>query len=386
MIYYCFIQYCIPTEMELARDSILYVLTLFPVSLFAILGTIQALVRRGTKTSGALTLGFTALVTSVALLRGDIATITACGLIGLTFFTIFSLELSVSPTLLNGLFLTSVLVGITLNILGLAPYGAWPGTEPLGEPVFRAGFTPFIATTGFFSAIIITLNAIKKTAPFRRICLTIGAYFLIFSMVRSALIATGFAILFLILVRRRVIVRTSFQMVYLPLAILCLILLLQADQILFYLSDWGGDTLNRFLFRSTQSIGSSDEAKKSIFRVWLWTEHLRLAGQNPFFGIGTFNLKNVTIMDELLEGATTGSEAWLTGMFARVGAPLALLMADIWSMIHRGLEKPMDLLPMGTGLILLTAMLVYGSFLAPYDFLFLVLAGLLVKDANHRLR
>ncbi len=372
--------------MELARDSILYVLTLFPVSLFAILGTIQALVRRGTKTSGALTLGFTALVTSVALLRGDIATITACGLIGLTFFTIFSLELSVSPTLLNGLFLTSVLVGITLNILGLAPYGAWPGTEPLGEPVFRAGFTPFIATTGFFSAIIITLNAIKKTAPFRRICLTIGAYFLIFSMVRSALIATGFAILFLILVRRRVIVRTSFQMVYLPLAILCLILLLQADQILFYLSDWGGDTLNRFLFRSTQSIGSSDEAKKSIFRVWLWTEHLRLAGQNPFFGIGTFNLKNVTIMDELLEGATTGSEAWLTGMFARVGAPLALLMADIWSMIHRGLEKPMDLLPMGTGLILLTAMLVYGSFLAPYDFLFLVLAGLLVKDANHRLR
>jgi len=121
-----------------------------------------------------------------------------------------------------------------------------------------------------------------------------------------------------------------------------------------------------------------------IYRTWIWSEHLRLAAQNPIFGIGTFDFLSLSDFDPLFGDRSRGSEAFLTGLYARVGLPALILVAAFVAAIVNSVKANRHLNAI-VGLFLFIAMLAYGSFLNAYDFVFLIMIGLLASARDEQL-
>ena len=99
---------------------------------------------------------------------------------------------------------------------------------------------------------------------------------------------------------------------------------------------------------------------------------------NPILGIGTFDFTAVSIYDPIFGDYGRGSEAFLTGLFARVGLPALLLLATFVAALARGVRSGQHL-HLAVGIVLFVAMLAYGSFINAYDFVFLAMLGLLAS-------
>ena len=156
-------------------------------------------------------------------------------------------------------------------------------------------------------------------------------------------------------------------------------------QLLILFPAFGNPALNVYLFRSESGLESEAEAAKAIYRTWMWAEHFRLASHNPLLGIGTFDFGTLSTDDPLFSDLSNGSETYLTGLLARVGLLAVLLFASFGSAMLAGIRSNDDTRPV-VGLFLFVAMLAYGSFINAYDFVFLVMIGLLARGASESVR
>jgi hypothetical protein len=311
----------------------------------------------------------------VSLVRADLPTITSTVLMTLVLTIIAGERLSPSFALLNRIFLASIPISLATYLAGTNIYGIVPGLGLDDTLWWRISLFPVVPESAFFSALILCINLLDRRLPMRRTCIVLSIYFLIFSGLRSALIGTALALAYHAAVQRGWLRRPRAKMLWLGGTALLFVASLLMSQLLAFAPSIGNEFLNVYLFRSEGGLESSDDVTRTVYRTWLWSEHFRIAAENPIFGIGTHDFAELADAPGDL-GVGTGSESFLTGLYARVGLPtllfLAFFVTMLWRQVRRGNE-----LPCLIALLLFVAMLAYGSFLVPYNFVFLAMIGLL---------
>jgi O-antigen ligase len=142
--------------------------------------------------------------------------------------------------------------------------------------------------------------------------------------------------------------------------------------------------LATYVFRTDRELLNSEELARTVYRSWLWQQHLQIFADSPLVGVGTFFLPEL-LTEQLIENSVdTGSESLLTGLLARIGlliVPLAIFFVRLCGLtMERG-----DRLGFCLCLALLVYSLGYGSFLVPYNFLFLLtFAAMNGVQGSHR--
>lgn len=377
LTYYWLLEFLVSSGMEVDRGGAVYLLYVVPVAIFSAVILATILGARRLTTPARLILLYAGIVGSVAMVRGDVQTVATSVLFSATVATVFICALRPPVAFLNALFAGSILLESALFLLGKSIYATVPGFSQDGELWWRVSIFPEVAPSAYFCLIVLFANLVSEGERHRRLWIALAGYFLVFSGLRSALIAAFLGAGYHLLVKRRLIRRPRAQIGYIVGAISAFVLSLLSSQILLLLPSLGNEALNMYLFRSGTGLENEVDAARTIYRTWIWSEHLRIAAANPIFGVGTFNFTALANYDPLLGNQSQGSEAFLTGLYARVGLPSLLLLASFFAAIVRGIRLAQPLVAI-VGISLFVAMLAYGSFLNAYDFVFLVMIGLMV--------
>jgi len=376
LIYYWGLEYAVGPTDEVVRGGLLYFLFVAPIAAFSLMFLCSAIgVKRFGKPAW-LMLVYGFIVTTIAVLRSDLATAATVTLFACTAAAIFGWRLVPSARLLNALFVASIPLGAAAYSLGISIYSVLPGYSLDGELWWRVSLFPQVAPSAYFALIVLFVNMMDREAPGRRWLIPLAMYFLVFSGLRSALFAAGLGGGYQFLVGRGMLKTTHGRMTYVFGALLAFVVFLLSSQLFLLIPSLGNETANVYLFRSAGGLQSSADAVRTIYRTWIWSEHLRLAAQNPLFGIGTFDFLALSNINPILDATSRGSESFLTGLYARVGLPTLLLLWSILSAIKQGVDVDSHL-HLVIGLFVFEAMLAYGSFMNPYDFVFLLMLGLL---------
>jgi hypothetical protein len=374
IVVYWLLVFLSPATVEATRGSAVYVLFVAPVMVFALIASASLVGRSRFSVRALLLACYAAIVCTVAVLRTDLPTITSTLLATLTLLAITVHRVSPPPTLLNALFLLSIPVGAVLRFADLSIYGVLPGMSLDEEVPWRVSLFPVVPESAFFSATILILNIVRRDLALRRVCIALALYFLLFSGLRSAVAGTMLALAYYFIVRPLSASRPVLKMAYLLAASLTFVAALVASQVLMLLAAVDSDLLNLYLFRSEGAAESEDALARTIYRNWIWSEHLRIAAQNPLLGVGTLDFAALAADEPVTGRVGSGSESFLTGLYARVGLPsllfLAFILASIWNGVRRGRHEQLMM-----GQLLIVAMLAYGSFIVPYNFVCLVLFG-----------
>lgn len=383
LTYYWALQYAVTLDDPVQRGDLLYYLFVIPVAVFSLMLLFGARVSRRSDLPAFLMVLYVLSVSLVAVARGDFQTVISTGLFAASVVVVFVYRLTPSVNLLNELFLASIVVNSLSFLSGRSIYAVLPGFSADGDLWWRISLFPHIATSAFFSIIVLFMNVLHREGVLRKTCLMLAIYFLLLSGLRSALAAGLLASLYLVLARAGLLSRPSAKLVYLAASMAVFIGSLFATQLLLMLPDLGSETLNTYVFRSEVGLENEADVAKSVYRTWLWVEHLRIASENPVFGIGTFDFAALADYDPVVGEWGIGSESFLTGLYARVGLPMLLLVAAFIAAIVRGGHSGGHL-SFVIGLLMFVAMVSYGSFINAYDFVFLVMIGLLADRAGFR--
>jgi hypothetical protein len=375
LVVYWLMLYVGPLTAEADRGSIFYLALVVPVALFAFVG--GALVAWAPRVPNRILLlaMYVAIVCAVAATRGDVPTITSTVLTMLTLMVLTAHRLTPSPNLLNVLFLLSIPMSMAAQLSQLSIYSVIPFLSNDEDVPFRISLFPFVLESAFFSAVVLILNILNRGLVLRRLCMLLSCYFVLLSGLRSAIVGLALALFYYFVVHRLWYWRPAMKMVYFATACVVFVGSLVASQLLLMLAASDNAFVNTYLFRAEAGVQSETELTNVVYRSWLWLEHLRIAAENPILGVGTFDFTELAIEPEGGRTDGTGSEAFLTGLYARVGLPSVLFILFLGLSIWRGVKAGRHE-PMMVGLLLLVAMLVYGSFLVPYNFMFLTILSL----------
>lgn len=376
LTYYWLLLYAASPTEEVSRGSVLYWLYVGPIFLFVGLFVLPAL-KWGVSLPIRLLLLYAALVIAVALVRSDYPTVTSTALLTGVLIVISEFRIRAPAKLLNFLFVWSIVLSALTFMVGVNGYGIVPGYSYDEFLPWRISLFPVVPESAYFSALVLLLNLVVKDLPLRRMCLLLSIYFLVFSGLRSTLFAAGLVMSYLIAVRLSLLRTPSTKLVFMGLALLIFVGSLLMSQLLTLLPGIEAQFLNVYLFRLEEGIQSPEDVMRTVYRTWLWSEHFRIAEADPIFGIGTFDFSELADPDPGLPSVGTGSESFLTGLYARVGLPVLLLVVFVVLCICRGARLGHDL-PLTTGLLAFVAMLAYGSVVVPYNFVFLVMMVLIV--------
>jgi hypothetical protein len=373
LLVYWLAIYGAPLSAEMARGSAVYLALVVPVSLFVLMGLFGIAWRRKLPRATLLLVAYVLIVCGVAAARGDTPTIMNTLLSALTIIVIVAHGLRPPPSLLNVLFVASIPLNAIAFASGIGIYSVVPGFSLDEDLPWRISLFPAVPESAFFSAAIILLNVIRKDLALRRTCLVLATYFLLLSGLRSALIGTLMALFYYYVVHGTWSWRDGAKMAYFAGAIVAMVAMIVTSQLLAVSAVLGDDSfLNVYLFRAAEGIESEADLAARIYRGWLWAEHFRIASANPLLGVGTFDFTAAADYGQVEGRESSGSEAFLTGLFARVGLPAVLFfgffLASIWKGLRGGEHEQLMI-----GLLLFVSMLTYGSFLVPYNFIFLIM-------------
>lgn len=387
IVYYWVLQYMSNWVIDVtvagtvaAQESIIYYLHVGPIALFSLVSFFGMIASVRIGISVQLLLLLMVVVSGVAFLRSDFQTVASVGLLALTVAVIFAYRLAPPIRLLNVMFLISIVASAGLYALGWSSSTIIPGYS-LDGLWWRISLFPSVATSAFFSLIILFGNLLYDTGRLRKLCIILSAYFLIFSGLRTAVLVGGLAGVYCLLSALGWFTRYRTKVSYLIFSVVVLIGSFYVIQLLMLFPDLGTE-LNLYLFRASNSAMTDEEAALLIFRTLLWAEHFRIAQDNLLFGIGTFDF---TALSDELGKLSIGSESFVTGLYARVGAASVLLVLAFVVAIAQGIKSGRHI-HLVVGLFLFAAMFAYGGFIAVYDFVFLVMVALIAPERTHVLR
>lgn len=318
------------------------------------------------------------LVASVV--RDDAASVRSMALMALVLLWLGGVRHGISVSLLNLLFCVSVLVGAVWFGFGFSDYGLLPGQYLEGEDrgiQWRVSLFPHVPESSFFALIVFLANQRLQRGWTRIIACGASLYFVIFSGLRSAIVALLLAELYILWNARA---RPgsggrAFQIAGMLVSFVAALLVAGAfaENV-----ELPGGVLGNFLFRSDSMSGQDFALGATMYRAWLWMQHLELFASSPLIGIGTFDFGAV-VSESLLSGVEeSGSESFLTAWLARVGLCFLPFLVYL-SMLCRRAAASASLFEGAMFLVLGVATLAYGSFLVPYNFMFIVLFVLLVS-------
>lgn len=375
--YYWVMQYALPSGGSVERGGLLYLLYVLPAAGFVVLVASLSPFKIRFEGPSAWIGAFLAAVVVVSLARGDLRSIFSVGLFSGMVLIVLLYRMDLSTAALNRFFLASMLAGALAFAAGHSVYAIVPGFSADPDMPWRVSLFPFVAPSAFFALLVTLTNLARRRDAGRWPMVVLGAYFVVFSGIRSAWLALAFAVVYLLLVRAGRLRSTGARLGFLGASAAVCVALLLAEQLAVLLSAVGGGFVNAVVFRAADGLQSPEQAAQAIYRGFIWTEHLRLALSSPIIGIGTFDFASLATFNPLFADRSSGSEAFLTGLLARVGLVTLLLLVGLGIAIAREVRAERHL-ALAAGIILVVAMLAYGSFLNAYDFVFLCLLSVLV--------
>lgn len=383
---YLYFRVLIPPPNE---SIVAYLFTVAPIVLFSISGMAFHFYAHQWKVSSKngffwLVL-FYALAFTVSAARGDVGTIQSAGLLTLSLIWLSNTPSVISLILLNRLLLASIAMGGLFHTLGLSEYGILPGQYAAGEDrgiMWRVSLFPFVPESGFFATIVLIANQISGRGLSRYFFGSLALYFLVFSGVRSAMIGWLLVLIFLFFDRNRHIYnisrlrnrRLSLTLVLLTIFTLTVI----GANLLSHFPNISGTSLGNYILREGSEDINHESINKSVYRSWLWLQHIDIFLKNPLLGIGTYDF-NSLITERLFEDmGETGSESFLTLWLSKLGLVTLPLIVFFIILINK-CANHIDQNSIAIYIILLIAMLAYGSFLVPYNFMFIVIFSSIIS-------
>lgn len=378
---YLYLRVIMPPPEESALS---YALTVFPVALAAASGALFALARGARPLADRTTIALVAFIviaTLVSVARGDWASVRSAGLITLTLIWLATPRSELTVTVLNRFFVSSIVAGGLWYLLGLSEYGLLPGQYAEGADrgiEWRVSLFPFVAESGFFALIVFLANQTRRRGWTRLLLCAASLYFLLLSGMRSAVLALILCEMYIYVNARR---RSTFRATQLLLLLAVFVGMIAFSSLTLVLPSFSEGVVGNYLFR-TDSLGDSETAvNQTVYRGWLWLQHFGLFLSSPWSGVGTFDFSS-TVSEILFEGQDEkGSESFITGWLARLGLCFLPFIVYFGLLCRRAAASP-GLLEGALFLVLGVAAFAYGSFLVPYNFIFLVLFRLLLQGAR----
>jgi O-antigen ligase len=354
------------------RFSLMYFAVTLPVLAFVLMNTHHVLSWRLDRLTGPLTL-YIVIVAVVSLLRGDLATAYNVALFTAPIILILRHRLRLSLGLLNTLFILSIAGAVFTYSAGISEFGFLPGQSAMSADrglEWRVSLFPVLPESAFFSLIVFLANLLHGKGLKRYAYGTAAAYFVVLSGNRTTLIVGLMCLAVLVFARRIEFRKRAFyRSLFVVLAII-FVAVVSMDAILVAIA-FDNPYFANYVFRSQKEVVDVDEVAKTVYRSWLWQQHLQIFSDSPLIGEGTFYLPDMLKEQLLKSNIDTGSESLLTSLLARVGLMIVPLLVFFGRLCGRTMEWR-DRLGYCLCLALLIYSLAYGSFLVPYNFVFLL--------------
>ncbi len=382
VFYYLIISYFPSVEVD--KFSIKYFLYIIPVIFFIGFLSPQLAIRKYDKKS-ILSLILLLSVIIVSIIRLDISTIFSIFLFSATLIAIFNSKVSPSIEFINFLFILTIFGSVIAYHFGLSEFGYVPSFADMkgfisGSIGWRISLFPLVTESGFFALLVIITNYFLNPNRSRYLFYALGLYFLIFSGSRTSLVIFSFFIVFIVISHFFMFrERTLYKLLNL-LMISVFILLLSFKSLLLLIKDTRIGFLNEYIFRTEEGLQEETKLQDVATRSWLWEQHLRIYAKSPIFGVGTYDFNSYKDKVTKSYQNSSGSESFITSLLARVGL-LALLVVGLLYTIQKQAMKNRNQFVYVLSLFIFMTMISYGSFMVAYNFMFLLLFGLVNNKA-----
>lgn len=386
LVYFLLMLYAVPSNSDFENQSpYLYYFYTLPIVAWLIV-TMGSWLPQVVKPIKGTTyaLFFLLIVAIISILRSDITSVLNSALFVLTILSIYLTRVTISLRLLNTLYLMAVLGAIISFHTGISQWGYLPGQAVIQvseteSVAWRVSLFPFVPESAFLSLLVLIINYQNNKGLFKWVICAASLYFMLFAGMRSTFIALGFFALFKWFSRDTKFRRGFKFSIYNWAALFLFILILNLNSLLLGLAAVVNQPfLNQLLFRTEAGVDDAEALQKTIYRTWIWVKHIEIFQSSPLVGIGTFDFKEV-VKEQLDQLGTSGSESLLTGMFARYGVVTFLFVFFMSSLNKIALKNAARFSYFIIFFFLLT-MLTYGSFLVPYNLMFLLIWSIYNSD------
>lgn len=375
VVYYWAIQFTHGDGVEILAADVEFYLYVVPAAAFAILGALYVIVtmRRLNRSSLVLLL-FCAVVVTVSLSRGDYRSIASLGLLSISLAVIFQIRPRVSVSLVNFLLICSALITTIMFYFKLSIYTFVPGIGSSYDLWWRVSPYPSVAEGALLATFAFIVNLMITGQPFRRLMLFISMYFIVLSGSRTAISATAISGLYVFLRRKGLLDHRGVRISFVIGILVLFVTLIFASQLLFLLPFADNAVLRALILRdeAVRGFDFGGQVGTAAIREWVFNQHIAAFRESPFIGIGTFDLRMLNSGYGALDNSVTGSEAFITGMLARIGLLSTLLFAALF-VVRQPLSGAARELSTATRIALVVAMVTYGSFVNVYDVVFVLM-------------
>jgi hypothetical protein len=374
LVLYWLVEFVRGDMISLLPNELAYYLNVVPATLFAIGGLVFLGFNRFEFDRIVIPTGaFGALVVLIAVGRGDFPSAATAGLMSITLTIIFLTRPVVSARLINVLFVLSFIITTVLFFFDEAIYTAFPGLNSHPEIWWRASPFPSASTGAFFAMFVLLMNVVHKRIPGALIFAGMGFYFVVLAGNRTAIAATAIAMIYLGFVRAGIIRTERGKVIFLAVATTLFIASVYSAAIFTNVPFLQTSFLRTLFFRQdVLTFDAQGNVASAGIRTWIMNANFALFRQNMLAGIGTYDLRSLQSGYGALDNLTSGSEAYLSYMLARFGVA-ALLLVYVLIFSRRRIEGDKKVLSDLTRICLLIALITYGSFVNPYDFVFLIM-------------
>lgn len=376
LVLYWALQFARGDSIELIPSEAAYYLFVGPAAAFAVFGLGYILMKYPRIEAIPLMIGaFGVIVTLVSLARGDLRTVSTMGLFSVTLIILFQVRPKISLGLINTLFILSALITTGMYFFEYSLYTFVPGIGAHPDLPWRISPFPSVAEGALFAMVVFIANLTIRSQRHRYPMLAFSAYMLVFSGIRTAIIAAAISAIYVALNRYEILRTRSARAIFLIGTIGLFVFSIFSSQLLLALPFADSEIMQTLFFRE-EALGHFDadgQIGTAAVRNWIMTQHLSMFSGNPLVGVGTFDFMMTTSGYGALDNSGgTGSEAFVTGLLARVGLLSIPLFVALFLM-HLSLRDDAAELSICGKICLIVGMISYGSFVNAYDIVFILL-------------
>lgn len=362
---------------EIVPLDILYYLYVAPAAALLGLGlvTMLATITRINRPAFLL-MAMLLLVVAVSLARIDIRTIASVGLLAATLMMLVQIRPRIPIDFINVLFVAAVVITTILFFVNFSVYTFLPLLNNHPTDWWRVSAYPSVAEGGLFAMVVLVTNLASRGQRYRVPMLLISGYMLLLSGSRTGLVATLICVPYLLLRRAGALKSEGSRIVYVALGVGVLLALVFGSEALLSLPFADNELFRSVILRQDEYAGMNvgNEVGTAAVRQWIYAQHMGVFWDHPWTGIGTFDLSQLTTGYESFDDSGTGSEAFVTGLLARIGLLSAFLYLALFFPGGHLTGEEADRSTV-TRIALIVGMTTYGSFVAVYDVLFLILVA-----------
>jgi len=228
-----------------------------------------------------------------------------------------------------------------------------------------------VTPSWLLALVVVFANYFRNPNPVaRRVFIAAALYFIALSASRTSFIVLAMVCVFLAFTQLWRFRERRLYRWLLPVTVALFVVILSGQVLLSLLVGVDNPFFNVVLFRSESGAADVEAATTSIYRTFIWGAHIDAFLSDPLFGRGTFEFAALSPEHD----ATNGSEAFLTAIFARTGMLALLFVYFIYRCAVDATARG-DRLAYSLMILFAISSLTYGSYIVPYNFIFLLLFG-----------